>query len=92
MYNDADIEMIEAIQASNHAARQSTGREATAADIEAVLADAVSHLHFTGGESSHQAMMSAIEDRPDIAWTSELRDRIQWDAWTRWEREDASML
>ena len=91
MYTDADIEMIEAREAANHAARQGTGREATPADVDSAIAAAVSHLHFTGGESSHQAMMAAIEDRPDVAWTSELRDRIQWAAWTRWEREDAAM-
>ena len=88
MFTDADIEMMEAIEASNHAARQGNGREATPEDVQGAIADAVAHLHFTGGESSHQAMMAAIEDRADVAWTSELRDEVQLTAWARWQRED----
>lgn len=89
MINDVDIEMAEITAAANHAAAQDKGRLATREDRNGAITDATSHLHFTGGESSHQAMLSAIEDRADVAWTSELRDEIQFIAWERYVVADA---
>ena len=87
MWNDADIEMAQATAAANQAAAQATGRIATRFDVNFAIRDAVSYLHFSGGESPHTAMLTAIEDRPDVAWTSELRDEIQLTAWERYNAE-----
>jgi hypothetical protein len=90
MMNDADIEMWEAAAASDQGNRQRHGRVATSADIEEATSAAASSLWYSGGESSHSSMLEAVEDRQEVAWTSEVRERIQWDAWHRYERRDAA--
>lgn len=88
--NDADIEMIEAAAASDQGNRQRHGREATAEDIAEAIRNAAECLWYSGGESSHAAMLETVGDLPDIAWTSSIRDRIQWSAWDIFQIRDAA--
>ena len=90
MINDADIEMWEAAAASDQGHRQRHGREATAEDIAAAIRNAAECLWYSGGESSHAAMLATVEDRPGIAWTSEVRERVQWSAWDIFQKRDAA--
>ena len=85
MWNDTDIEMAELYADAAHAEAQAKGREATEEDIQAAIAHTASSLRWTGGESSFRSMMEAIEDRPDVAWTAEVRERVQLDGWERFE-------
>lgn len=84
MWNDADIEMAELHEAARCADAQRHGREANRFDVNWAIRDAVAHLRFTGGESSFDAMMNAIQDRADVAWTEELRSEVQLTAWDRY--------
>jgi len=88
MYNDVDIEMIELAQAANRANAQNTGDTALTAEIrERIIKNAVTHLEYTGGESSFAAVMSAVEDLPNVRVTSDDIGDMQWIAWERYQAE-----
>jgi len=92
MLNDVDIEMMELTAAANHAAAQGKGSVELTADIrKRVVSDAVAHLHFTGGESSFDAVMATVEDMPEVRFTTDDIAEMQWAAWDLFQLEDENV-